>query len=466
MNARPNIIIATLLIVLLHAATAACEDCRVMVLRESESGVVLERVTLVEGEELVFEPGEVVSVILPFGVGMSGDVIQAENRTAAIGVLCDGGYIRTTIRPDGGEPRLLPDVLLADAIELDMRVNVTPGEGEKRAFVVRGYETVESADGPVVDMFGGAIPISAGEYSITTETTPAEDAPHVVGAVPLRVSDGFLLVSGRAAGGEDELFVVDFGAGGTVVTRDFLPAGTEIDPLLAVEHSPDGVRELPGVMTGAGGDVEGFLGAALIHELILGEVVVPHPSVGVIGEMPVWGEEPIAGILGLDVLDAGGVASVTLGLDGDGLLEFRPAGEPVPDGAVELPFTTAADHIFVEGALGDVSITFLFDTGARSTIVPLGLADAAALSAGSLPDRDFRGLDGAYLPARSVRAEGFELSGVPFDPFDIYAADLPVLEGLGLDEESGLLGIDFILQFGRIDVDFSAGVIRLWREAP
>mgnify|MGYP000588534582 CR=1 FL=1 len=37
---------------------------------------------------------------------------------------------------------------------------------------------------------------------------------------------------------------------------------------------------------------------------------------------------------------------------GHGRLELLPSGTPAPDGAVELPFTTAADHIFVEGALG------------------------------------------------------------------------------------------------------------------
>jgi hypothetical protein len=465
MQTRSILILAALLSVLTVAAASA-EDCRVMVLREVDGEVLLEAVPLSAGEARVFEHGEIITVVLPVGVGMSGDLIQASNLENSISVACEDGVIRTSVSTPDGETRALPELALADAAALDLRVNVTPGEGEKRAFLVRGYETVLPAEGPVVDMFGGAIPIGAGEFSITTEVTPAEERPELSGVIPMRVEDGFLLVHGSALGGGAGSFVVDFGAGGTVVTRDFVPERVEIDPLIAFEHSPDGMRVLPGVMTGAGGDVEGFLGAAVLHEFAVGDLTLSHVSVGVIGEMPVWGEEPVVGILGLDVLERAGIASVTLGSDGAGRLELLPAGVPAPDGAIELPFTMAADHIFVEGALGGAAVTFLFDTGARSTIVPLGVAEEAGLAAGSLPDRDFKGLDGGALPARSVRAEGFSLSGVSFDAFDIYAADLPVLEGLGLDEGSGLLGMDFILGFGRVDVDFEERVVRLWREEP
>lgn len=466
MRTHLTLTVTTFLCTLLLTATAAGEGCRVMVLREDDGEVVLEAVPLEEGEPRVFGQEEIITVVLPVGVGMSGDVIQASSRSSSIVVVCEDGIIRTSVTAPDGSARPLPDVALADAEALDLRVNVTPGEGDRCAFLVRGYETVLPADGPVVDMFGGAIPISAGEFSITTEVSPAAERTGVSGIIPMRVSDGFLIVEGLEAGGAAGSFVVDFGAGGTVVTRGFLPENAEIDPLLAIEYSPSGERVLPGVMTGAGGEVEGFLGAAVLHELTLGEVVLPHLSVGVIAEMPAWGGEPIVGILGLDVLDRAGVASLTIRQDGSGRLELLPSGAPVPEGGIELPFTVAAEHIFIAGTIGETPVNYMFDTGARSTIVPLGIADAAGLSDGSLPDREFRGLDGGVLPARSVRADGFTLHGVPFPEFDIYAADLPVLEGLGLDEGSGLLGIDFILGFDRVDVDFTDGVLRLWREEP
>ena len=458
---------ATILsLLLLLTQPAAGEACRVMILRASDHGVVLEPVRLVEGEAHIFAPGEIITVVLPFGIGMSGDLVQAADRTGSIHVVCSDGVIRVSIRGENGETKALPDVSLADATAVDLRVNVTSGDGAKKAFAVRGYSTVEDADGPVVDMFGGAIPMSAGDYSITTEVTPGAAPAVVTGTIPLEVRDGFLLAEGSTPGGGSGLFVVDFGAGTTLVTKDFLPAGTVVEPVLAVEHSAEGERVLPSEMTGAGGDVAGFLGASLLDALVLGDIVLRDYSVRVIGEMPDFGSEPIAGILGLDVLERAGVASVAFGPEGAGVLTLTQAGlsGEVPDGAIELPFNTAAGHIFLDGALGDTPVMFLFDTGARSTIIPTGLADVAGLEAGTLPPREFRGLDGNLLPARSVVADFFTLAGRPFPPLEMYAADLPVLEGLGLDEGSGLLGIDFVLGFSRFDVDFSAGVLRLWRK--
>jgi hypothetical protein len=469
------------------ATSGPAGECRVIVLVAAENDVALETISLRDGETSRFEPGEIITVVLPFGLGMSGDVVRSSDLDRSFSVTCEGGLILTTIYDDFGESRTLPDVALADADRYDLRVNVTMGTGVKRVFLIKGYRSIEPAEGPVVDMFAGSVPMSAGDYSITTEVIPRVEESSVTGVAALRVRDGFLLVDGLAEGGGGGPLIVDFGAGGTVVEREFLPDDAAIEPVLAIEHSPEGKRVLPGTMTGAGGDVSGFLGQAVIDRLDIGGIGLDELPVKVIDAMPDMGDEPIVGVLGLDVLKRAGLALLAFSEDGTGRLELMPDrrlggggsspggaaatdtagyGTVVPAGTIELPFTMAAKHIFVQGSLGGAPVTFLFDTGARSTVVPLRLAEKAGLAAGSLPTREFRGLDGNPFPASSVRAVGLSLGGVQFDAFDVYAADLPVLKGLGLDEGSALLGVDFVLQFARVDVDFSDSVIRVWGKAP
>lgn len=466
-RAASALIIALLV---LAASAAHASECRVIVLREGDDGPVLETVSLIEGTPRTFEPGEIITVVLPFGVGMSGDLVKAEENSGAIRVACEGGAVRTTIAAPGGGERDLPTVALVDAETFDMRVNVTAGGGDKWVFLVRGYSSIEPAAGPVLDMFGGALPMSAGDYSITTEVTRHEELPGLSGEVPLTLQDGLLAAEVGGPDGETGLFVIDFGAGGTVVTRDFLPDGASVEPVLAIEHSTEGEKVLPGGMTGAGGDVGGFAGAARLESLTLGELELNDVSVSVIEEMPEFGTVPIDGIVGIDILGRADVATLEFGPEGAVLLTLEDAsgvsGSGGDEGATELPFTIAADHIFIEGGLGDVPVTFLFDTGARSTIVPLSIAEAAALPPGSLPGREFRGLDGNLLPATAVRADELTLAGHEFPPLEMYAAELPVLESFGLDEDSGLLGMDFVLEFARMKIDFEEGVVRLWRVAP
>lgn len=448
-------------------AALGSDECRVAVLSHAEAGPSLEMVPVPANEPLLFESGEIITVVLPFGVGMSGDLIRSKDAGGTFRVVCVDGELRvTSLRPDGSEHEL-PPVSVADLAGYDMRVNVTAGDGSKKAFLIHAYRDVETDDGPVVDMFAGAAPMGPGDYSITTEVSRHERPPSISGEIPLVLTEGLLLAEGEVHDGSPGWFVVDFGAGATVVSREFLPSGASVEDVVAVEHSREGSRILPGSMTGAGGDVGGFLGSANLEKLSLGSVVLSDVPVLVVEGMPDFGDLNVSGILGLDVLGRGGIASLTLGEDDRATLVLGgsgPAGAAA--NAIEVPFTMAADHIFVQGGIGGVPVSFLFDTGARATILPRSLADAAGLGPGSLPDREFRGLDGAPLPARSVRADDLTLGGVALPALEMYAADLPVLERFGLDEGSGLLGIGFVLTLDRLDVDFARGVLRLWGAAP
>jgi len=102
--------------------------------------------------------------------------------------------------------------------------------------------------------------------------------------------------------------------------------------------------------------------------------------------------------------------------------------------------------------IGEHVVSFLLDTGARATLAPSALAEAVGLEDGAGDAREFRGLDGAALPARPVRIDGLSLGGKTLPAVDAYAADIPVLTEYGLDEDTGLLGIDFLPALDPLDI--------------
>jgi predicted aspartyl protease len=443
-----------------HSTEAASN---LFLLKETEGDVVLEAVKIAEGETRVFSEPDVITFIIPFGTGQSGDVVQRSEGAKSCRVTTTGGELQVTVqRPDGTE-RALPTVKIGDLRNYLIRVNVTGANGVSKAFMIRDYEKFGVDDGPVIDMFRGMIPLQPGDYSITTEVKVAETLSPVYGAAPLQFSGGLLFTAGKLPDGTEADFIVDFGAGGTLVTKDFLPAGTAIQEVKAVEYSDEGERVLKGTMGGAGGDVSSFLGNAELPGLSFGEIAFSDVTVRVVDETMEFGGRKAAGILGLDLLRRAEV--VSFGYDGEGnaRLAFSPEAKPVADGvAAEIPFTMAVGHIFIESEIGGVPLSFLFDSGARGTIISEAISERAGLEPGGGTGREFRGMDGNPIPSTTARAAEFTLGGQAFTDIDLYVAELPVLQAMGLKEDGGLLGNDFLQRFSRIDVDFDRQVIRLW----
>jgi predicted aspartyl protease len=431
-------------------------------LRHADNAVVVDSLMLKDGEMQVLPQREVVGVILAFGSGgMSGDVSQQAQRTGRIAVLYRGGEIRVKVQRPDGTSRDLPPVKIATLAEVDIRVNVTGGAGYRKAFLVRGYETVEAASGPVIDMFAGKVPLGAGDFAVTTEVVPRAIAPRVTGTAELEFDAGLLFVRGDIAGGGSGWFIVDFGAGATTVDSGMLPPAAEVRELRAVEHSAAGVRELPAVMHGAGGSVPGFLGQAAISRLRIGSMDFADIRVNVVTNLPAFGR-PIAGVLGIDLLSR--APRVSIGLGADRVLSLHSEPRQPPAG-VAVPFTMAAKHIFVDGSVEGVPARLLFDTGARRTLVPRDVADRAGLVMDRGEVWNVRGLDGNSLQLPSALAGSVNIGPASAGAARIYVGDLPALGAMGLQDASGLLGMDVLGRFEWIEVDFEARVVRFGAHA-
>lgn len=453
--------VPALLCLVACAAPALAVNLHLLV--ETSDGVALETVALPSTGELVVTRPELVTIVLPFGLGQSGDLVPKGRRPVRLVARAQDGQLRVDITGADGLSRGLPPVAIADLEGLDLRVNVTGAGGRQRAFLVQGNGVAAAAAGPVLDMFGGKIPLAPGDWSLTTETTARAKAAGLRGVADCRWADGLVFTQVTGPGGRTGRFVVDTAAGATVVARGFLPAGTTIEPIEGVEHSAAGARVVPGAMGGAGGDVASLLGATDISLLALGTVRAEGVRVNVVRELPELGGAAVDGILGLDVLSRCGLLRLERGAGDAGTLAFDPAPAPVP-GALTCDWTLVAKHIVIAARLDGVDASLVLDTGARGSLLPTALAASARLGpAEGATARTFRGLDGRPLPARPVQVRQLELGGAPAGPAVFFAGDLPALAALGLDAGAGLLGGDVLAAWRRLELDFGARELRLAR---
>jgi predicted aspartyl protease len=273
-------------------------------------------------------------------------------------------------------------------------------------------------------------------------------------------------VKGKLENGSSGYFIVDFGAGGTVVVRDFLPENTKIQELTGIEYSEKGERTVRGTMGGAGGEVENFLGDALLGELYVGEITFPDVKARVVKAFPKFGEKHVVGILGINLLQRADI--VTFDYAKEGYLSLKPESEKEESHSsgkrvVELPFSIATKHIFIEGRMNNTPVSFIFDTGARGSIIGLASAQEAGLKLDNESKRQFRGLDGNPIDAKTATVEKLHLGNWEFSNIEFYVADLSVLQKMGLQKNGGLLGNDFLQKYNKVEVDFPGKMIRLWK---
>jgi len=454
----------TLTVISLYTSTAL--SAHIFLLRESIFGVEIEKVEISDGEVRIFDGGEVITIVIPLGAGQSGDLVKRDMRNGSITVRSAGGEFHISKKQADGREMAFPVVKIEDLPSYDMRVNIAGGDGMKMAFRINGYEEAEEDDGPVIDMFAGMIPLDDGDYSITLEISAAGAEARVSGETTVYYENGFLFAEGGLRDGRKGWFIIDFGASGTVVAKEFLPAYVDIEEVKGLEYSDRGRREIKSVMSGAGGEVTGFLGNASPGDLIFGEVIFPDVSVRVIESIPEFGQRKIVGILGLDLMKLCDRISFEYSRSGPGVMMMgeRHVLAETDAPSADVQFYLVAKHIFLDGEVNEVPVSFLFDTGARSSILFASIAEKARLKeVGDGKKGELRGLDDNPVESREVIADRLRLgewlrSDVPF-----LAADLSVFESIGLRQGGGIIGNDFLDDYSLVEIDFERSIISLWK---
>jgi len=463
MRSLKKIIPALLLIVALPSAVFSAH---IFYLTESFGRVELEKVEIDDGDVITLDGEDVITVLIPLGAGQSGDLVKSEMRSGEITIRSSGGELHISKKQADGREISFPVVKIEDLPAYDMRVNIAGGDGTKKAFRISRYDNAETDDGPVIDMFAGRIPLEDGDYSITLEISAAETAVHVSGETTIYYEGGFILAEGSLSDGRKGWFIVDFGASGTVVTKEFLPAYIDIEEVRAMEYSDKGSREVKSAMAGAGGEVTGFLGNARLGTLYVGDVKFPDVTVSVIESMPDFGLREIVGILGFDLMKRCDRIAFEYPRAGAGVMMMgdRHTMAETDAPSAEVPFYLVAKHIFLDGEVNEVPVSFLFDTGARSSIISESKADYARLSDASGGRKgELRGLDGNPVETRAVVADRLRLGEWLHSDVMFLAADLSVFESIGLRQGGGIIGNDFLDDYSLVELDFRREVISLWK---
>jgi predicted aspartyl protease len=454
---------------------AAGQDCAAVVLRRAGEELAVERVRIEDGRPAVYQQANgdgFVSLLLPWSAGQSGEVVQAA-RPSMISARCEAGELRTAAHQPDGSQRSLPPLARGALERFDMRVSVTTAEGGRAVFLVgAGQPVVRDTAGPVLDMFGGKVPLQPGDVAITTEVRPAAAGTvggstaagkPVQGDAALEAGGSHLFARGWVVGGGAGEVLVDLGASRTVVSRAALPAGVEVRELQGVEYGPEGKRPVKATMGGLSGGVADFMGLADLPLLQVGSLSFVDASVSVVPTLPRIDGRDIIAVLGADLLRRGARTLVVYPHAGAAGRLVLGGDAPAGPALAEVPFSLAGGLVMLRGLVGGETLDLVLDTGARETLLTSAAAASLGLERATGTAETFRGADGAPLEAWPAMIRRLDLGTGALQDLRVYVADVPVLEQMGLSATGGLLGQN-LRHYARIlEVDWVAPTVRLYR---
>ena len=427
---------------------------KIFLLKETKGIFYLEPVSINEGVKKSFKQSDIITFIIPVGVGKSGDIVQAIEKNNIINIYGAGGEMEVSIVDESGNQRFLPKVKYSDLQSYFIRVNVISGNGRKKAFYIKNYNEYGDADGPVFDLFGGRIPMAEGDYSVTTEVSKPKEIKYIAGTANLEIRENLLFVKGKTNAQTDGYFIIDFGAGRTVFSKEYIPAGSSITGITSVQYSADGIKTSEGELGAAGGSVPGLLGNTVVEKFSFGNLVLNNLPVTVVETLPAIAGKKVSGIIGMDILQMAKTVSIEYSRGKGGKIVFEQDMITAAD-HYKIPFFFINNQIFIDGQINDRPVAFLFDTGARYSFVSNGLGLRTIAPGGPV----VRGLDGNSIPSDVAEVNNFLLGQTEFKFKDFYSADLPVINNLGLKDTGALLGGNFFREFNVVNVNFTDKVI-------
>lgn len=455
---KKNILVAIICISIQIIANAQPKSCSCFLIKETK-GIIRVEKEMVENNnvQIINDPG-IITPVFSMGEGMNGDMVQKERRGGMIIAHCKDDLLRLKIRSKDGSEKPLPDMNVAELKQLNIRLNIVGGDGIKKAFLIDYYETIKEDKGPVIDMFGGKLPVKPGDYIITTETKKPVKFNTLTGKASYKISNGWIVVPVMVCNGRSLNFVVDLAATSSVIDKAFLPPGTGINKMEMVDYSANSINKQEATMQGATGKVEqGLLaGKSLLRQISMGDMKIADVNISVLNTFPEkLRKTGIAGIIGTDILMRSGTLSIRSLNKEKGAILFGIGSENADNG-IEIPFTIAGGLLFADGTIGSAPIKFLFDTGARETILSKSFADKHHLVYQVVNNnKTITGIDGKSLHVNVVNVPNYSIREYPFTNKNMILGDIAALSSFGLQNSSAILGMDFFSQFDYLGIDFN-----------
>jgi len=457
-NMTHIIISAVLLIFSLNIYTQAA-DIPVFLLTKENNTLAIEKVMIADGQTQAFITGngsDIITVILPVSAGLSGDFSKGTESRVITARNKEGKLIISLQKADG----TLKELLSKTADELkkyEIKVNIT-GLNAKKVFVISKYDTVnEDNNSPVIDMFQGKIPMSEGDFSITTEITEKEESLKLEGEFDVEYSGGYyftkLKLNNRIVDA-----VIDLGAAQSFLIKDAVPEGVEIYKAYATEVSAEGNKSVELPVMGFGGEIKG-LNACDIESARLGNIDLGKFTFNVMDSLRTTQSKKIEAIIGLDIISKAECFTMNIPAESETANAYLGKNKISKDTKLILQFNISQGHIFVNGKAGNTNIDLILDTGSPFNFLPLSLAETENIKLAE--SINVHGADGNKIKTYSAKVERLYLNNIEFKDIDFRFSDSPLFEKFSPGTLAGLLGTEFWGQFKTLQIDFVSKTIFL-----
>ena len=451
----------------LHAQSSSETVIPLVLLKESGNGISFDKLYIENNQAKVINDSSLITFILPVSEGKSADIIKSIDRTNIFIIRNTGSELNIKIKKTDGREITYPFVSYEDLKTFRIRVNVMNGNGLKQAYIIDHYDKIYKDDGPVLDIFGGAIALDKNDYAITLETNVITESPKIYGSVPFEKIDGSIVVEAELPNGKRGKFILDTGATGSLaVKKDFLPIDTEISELKAIAYSSDKTEESQGKMIGANGTVadENFLGAARIISLKLGNMTFENVKTNVLSKLPEFIERHgIVGIIGIEIMKKSDIIRIENIDENKGEVKFiNRESKTSGSSSIHLPLTSAGDLLFIDGDMQNIPVNFLVDLGARKCIIGNDVVEKNHINYEFIRNTNTQGISETKTDAIEGKINNVTIGDKNFGKMDfIISSNLYVTKSFGLGDSGALLGMSFFETFKNLEIDFVTNELKL-----
>lgn len=422
----------------------------------------IEKETISKDETKVFIYGGesgIISLVFPSGTGLSGDFVKLTDKKVLI-VRYINDELIYSLKKDDGTLKQIIAAPVSDLPKNDYRINIV-SNNVKKAFKITGYQTIsEDIDSPVMNMFGDKITPQENEYIITTEIKEAATGFIDGGTGTIHFTGSYFLTEVKI-GEKLSNFVVDLAAVNSFIVKRNIPAGIKTEDLLAKQYSAKGMQMISSPVSGFGGSIK-KLQTCMLPKIELGSVSLLSNTVYVIDTLFKINGKEIDGIIGMDVLQK--FEAITFEIDSTKKVELllgSSFSKNISD-ALKLPYTIANGHIFVKGKIGSSDVSFIVDTGSPFCFIQSELAKKENI----IGEKSFsvKGADGKEITTMNADVKTITLEGNKIHNFKTKIVDSPILTGMGLKENGGLLGNSFLKNYKSITISFKEKMIYLYQK--
>jgi hypothetical protein len=388
-------------------------------------------------------------------------LIPAGKGLRSFQVTNDAGVLTIQVK-QGATQKSLPPMDTRLLQNTSIRVNIRTGNNQDKVFRIDQYQQIQADDGPLVDLFGGKIPLQAGDVSITYETTSTTTARRS-GKMVARFAHGWLLAELELADGQRGQVVLDTAATTSVISRRVLSEQAEIRPVESVEFSEGDIKRQTAAMAAATGDVasQTLLGKTTLQAVTCGGLQIDQHEFNVLSEFPQeLTDLGIIGIIGLDWLAAGERLQINqTAADNYELILGGDFSQLPLEESVQLQ--SAFGLWFVPVTIAGQPASLLLDTGARYSLLHANHNRPLSFIGKPLQEaQQVAGLGGQQSKMDRFEFESLQLRELHLRPWQALVGDVKIFDSLGIKTVDGICGMNVLRQANRLAIDFKKQ--KLW----